>query len=133
MRKLDFLIAGTQKGGTTALHNYLKQNPDVFLSEKKELHFFDNETIDWQNPPYEKYHDAFKTASSRQKIGEATPIYTFWPDALARISKYNKDIKLIICLRNPTERAYSHWRMETSRQEEDLPFNLAIRHGRKWP
>lgn len=130
MKTIDFLIAGVQKGGTTALHNYLKQNPNVFLPERKELHFFDNETLDWQQPVYQNYHDFFKTARPNQSLGEATPIYTFWPNSLARIMKYNKDMKLIICLRNPTERAYSHWRMETSREKEDLSFSQAIRNGR---
>ena len=64
---LSFLICGTQKGGTTALAHYLKQHPEVALPETKELHFFDNESVDWSNPDYVAYHAAF-TNSDPQKI-----------------------------------------------------------------
>jgi len=131
MRKVDFLIAGVQKGGTTALHNYLTQNPFIFMPSKKELHFFDDETIKWNEVDYTDYHSNFDGACLNQKMGEATPIYTFWPHALERIAIYNKDIKLIICLRNPTERAYSAWSMVTSMQKEDMPFSVAIKQGRE--
>lgn len=129
-RKINFLIAGVQKGGTTALHSYLRKNSSIFMPERKELHFFDDETINWDNPDYSSLHEHFKTASLNQIIGEATPIYTFWPKSLKRIASYNKDIKLIICLRDPTERAYSAWSMVTSMQLEKLSFSAAIRDGR---
>ena len=130
MKKLSFLIAGVQKGGTTALWHFLSQHPQIYLSLHKELHFFDFERFDWESPPYEILHAEFAEASSRALWGEATPIYTFWPPSLARIASYNPDIKLIVVLRNPTERAYSQWGMARARGYETLPFGLAIREGR---
>jgi len=59
-------------------------------------------------------------------LGEATPSYMFWPESASRIKQYNRDMKLIVMLRNPVDRAYSHWNMERSREAESLPFSEAI-------
>jgi len=123
---LSFLICGTQKGGTTALAHYLKQHPEVGLPETKELHFFDNESVDWSNPDYGAYHAAF-TNSDPQKIrGEATPIYMYWEPSAERIWRYNPAMRLIVILRNPITRAYSHWSMERGRGAEQLSFGEAV-------
>ncbi|MET3527152.1 sulfotransferase domain-containing protein [Phenylobacterium koreense] len=128
--KIDFIIAGVQKAGTTALFDYLSDDPAYALPKTKEVHFFDDETIDWRNPDYAAYHAQFDW--SRPAIrGEATPIYIYWPNALERIAAYNPQIKLIIMLRDPVERAWSHWRMETSRGVEPHPFSWCIREGRQ--
>ncbi len=129
--KVNFLIAGVQKGGTSALHHFLSQHPSIILPKQKEIHFFDNEKIDWAAPPYEHYHSHFPSIRDEVIIGEATPIYTYWRPALARIHRYNPNMKLIVILRDPVARAYSHWRMETIRQAETLSFSQAIREGRK--
>ena len=130
-QKLDFLIVGTQKSGTTALDYFLRQNPSVQMPRnKKELHFFDNEKFDWDNPIYDDYHTHFDLFSNAKVRGEATPIYMFWPDSIERIRRYNPDLKLICILRNPSFRAFSHWRMECARNTEKLSFSDAIRIGR---
>lgn len=126
MRKVNFLIAGVQKGGTTALYKMLRQHPDIFLPDQKEVHFFDNEGIDWSLPNYNIYHEFFSNAENHQIMGEATPIYMFWKNSLKRIHAYNPNMKLIVSLRNPAERAYSHWKMEVSRDIETLAFLDAI-------
>lgn len=129
-RKIDFIIAGVQKAGTTALFDYLSDDPAYALSATKEVHFFDDESQDWSRPDYDAYHAQFDW--SRPAIrGEATPIYLYWPRALERIAAYNPKIKLIIMLRDPVERAWSHWRMETSRGVETHPFSWCIRQGRQ--
>ena len=51
--QISFLVAGVQKAGTTALHSYLQSHPGLFLPDTKELHFFNNENIDWAKPNYE--------------------------------------------------------------------------------
>ena len=58
-KKLDFLIAGVQKGGTTVLWHFLKQHPDLLFGSLKELHFFDDESMDWKNPDYSTLHKHF--------------------------------------------------------------------------
>ena len=122
---IDFFIAGVQKAGTTALHSILRTHPDVAMSKPKEIHFFDDETLDWSNPDYRCLRDNFPTGERRLK-GEATPIYSYWPKSLERIRNHNPRAKIIILLRHPSFRAHSHWRMETLRGNETLSFDQAI-------
>lgn len=126
---VSFLIAGAQKGGTTALYDYLRETPDIALSREKEPHFFDDDARDWAAPDYGAYHAQFDDPAGRP-CGEATPIYLYWPNCLERVRAYNPAMRLIIALRDPVERAWSHWRMEYARGPETLPFAQAIRGGR---
>ena len=128
--RVTFLIAGVQKGGTTALFDYLGDYGDIALSGAKELHFFDDESRDWAAPDYAAYEARFPDPAGRP-CGEATPIYSYWPGALARIAAYNPAIKLILMLRDPVARAWSHWRMETARGAETRSFGWCIRQGRQ--
>ncbi len=107
--RVDFLIAGVQKGGTFSLYRLLERHPEISLSKAKEVHFFDNGEIDWSSPRYGPYHRNFPRWREGQVRGEATPIYIYWPEALERIRTYNPDIKLILLLRDPIERTYSAW------------------------
>jgi hypothetical protein len=128
--RVAFLIAGVQKGGTTALFDYLAEEPGLALSAVKETHFFDDEARDWAAPDYGAYHAQFGPFDGRPR-GEATPIYTYWPGSLERIAAYNPAMKLIVVLRDPVERAWSHWRMEYARGAETRPFAWCIREGRQ--
>ena len=128
--RVTFMIVGVQKGGTTALFDYLGDDPDIALSDTKEVHFFDEDTHDWARPDYTDYHAHFP-AADRRPCGEATPIYSYWPNSLERIRAYNPAMKLIVVLRDPVERAWSHWRMEYSRGAETEPFAWCIRQGRQ--
>lgn len=129
--RIDFLVAGVQKGGTTALFDYLSEHPDLCLPACKEAHFFDDETgVDWAAPDYGPYHALFAGCRPGTLRGEATPIYLYWPDSAERIAAYNPGIRLILVFRDPVERAWSHWRMETARGAETLPFSACIREGR---
>lgn len=125
-----FIVAGVQKGGTTALFDYLGEEPGLVLSREKEAHFFDDETVDWAQPDYRAYHDRFPSGGGRLR-GEATPIYIYWPGSLERIRAYNPAMKLILVLRDPVERAWSHWKMEYARGAETEPFAWCIRQGRQ--
>jgi hypothetical protein len=127
---VNFLIAGVQKGGTTALFDYLADYPDVALSRVKEVHFFDDEAVEWRAPDYAAYHRNFPPADGRP-CGEATPIYLYWRGALERICAYNPAMRLILVLRDPVQRAWSHWRMEYARGAEREPFAWCIREGRQ--
>ena len=128
---VNFIVVGVQKAGTTAFFDYLGESPGVALSKVKEVHFFDDETVDWSQPDYGPYHAQFASAAPEAVCGEATPIYLYWPDSLARIAAYNPNIRLIVMLRDPVERAWSHWRMEYSRGVETHPFSWCIREGRQ--
>lgn len=138
-QKVSFLVAGVQKGGTTALDSYLRYHPEICMANKKEVHFFDNDN-NFQNnrdkSKYDLYHESFNSNFENLLLGESTPIYSYWKPAIQRIYNYNKKMKFIILLRNPIERAYSHWYKETknfySQQRksdkpmETLTFNQAI-------
>jgi hypothetical protein len=128
--RVAFLIAGVQKGGTTALFDYLTLEAGLSLSDEKEVHFFDDEDQDWTAPDTAAYHARFAPFDGRPR-GEATPIYLYWPNSLERIRAYNPTMKLIVVLRDPVERAWSHWRMEYARGAETQPFGWCIRQGRQ--
>lgn len=129
MNKLiDFLIMGAQKSGTTALAEFLNEHSAIQLSSKKELHFFDRDRHFKNNPVnYDWYHNYFDMNRNDQLLGEATPIYMYWKLAPKRIFEYNPNMKLIFILRNPIERAYSHWLMETKKGRENMLFERALR------
>ena len=128
--KVDFFVAGTQKAATTSMDAYLRAHPAIQMAARKEPHHFDNETIDWSRPDHSSLHAMFNFSVLDVIRGEATPIYTFWPPALARLQAYNPAARLIVLFRDPIQRAYSHWRMEMTRGAEKLEFSDAIRGGR---
>lgn len=130
--KVGFLIGGTQKGGTTALDSYLRIHPSVWMAKQKEVHFFDDEVrFREAKVDYSAYHAAFDLKPSGRLPGEATPIYMYWYAVPRRVWEYNPAMKWIIVLRNPIERAYSHWNMERSRGLESLPFFEAVKCERE--
>ena len=129
--RLYAILGGVQKAGTTTLFRYLAAHPQLAAPSRKETHFFDNETIDWDEPDYGILKGFYPAKMGERLAFDATPIYLFWPPSLARIRAHNADIRLIFLFRDPIERAWSHWRMETSRDAESLPFASAIRDGRQ--
>lgn len=129
--RIDFMIAGAQKGGTTALDAYLRTHDEVCMSNVKEVHYFDRRKYfrrRLHRPllTYGPYHKHFNPHPQHRVVGEATPDYLYWQDAPRRIWRYHPGIKLIFILRNPIERAYSHWQMNTRLVGETMPFMDAL-------
>lgn len=118
-----FLIVGAQKAGTTSLHAYLCEHPRVVPPVTKEVHFFDHEFhrgLGW-------YRAHFKRASEPGLLGgEATPYYLFHPLVPVRTATALPDCKLIVVLRNPIDRAFSHHNHERALGFEQLDFEAAI-------
>jgi hypothetical protein len=127
LKKLDFIVCGVQKAGTSTLHALLGTHPGIALPDKKELHFFDSAMVDWRAPDYRPYHAHFGAADPARLWGESTPVYLFRPEVLPRIRAYRADIKLIVVFRDPVDRAYSHWCMNIASGLETLPFAEAVR------
>lgn len=129
MKSLDFMIIGAQKSGTTALSHFLSQHPNLRMAQGKEVHLFDAEDFceEW-NPKEinERYAKHFVGADETAKWGEATPIYLYWSRIIPALKRYNPALKLIVILRDPTERAISHYEMEKSRGNEVLPLWRAL-------
>ena len=125
--KVDFICVGAQKAGTSALDYYLRQHPQLALAKRKEVHFFDHDAFfSTSRTNYRSYHRFFDPRLSSKLHGEITPIYMFWDQALERIKAYHSQVKLIAILRNPVDRAFSHWNMEVSRGKESRGFLEAI-------
>src|SRR6185295_14292982 len=97
--KVNFLVCGAHKGGTTALYAYLRAHPETRMSRPKELHFFDNDRHFKGGPPnYSRYHAFFPPSRGETVVGEATPNYMYWQAASRRIYDYNPAMKLIVIL-----------------------------------
>ena len=132
-RTVDFVVAGTQKGGTSALETYLREHPQVCMpANVKEVHYFDDDArFDAHDGDYSAYHGYFQPRATHRLLGDATPIYMYWEPAAARIHRYNPAMKFIVLLRNPVSRAYSHWNMEVKKRREMMPFEEAVRTERE--
>jgi hypothetical protein len=128
----NFLIIGAAKGGTTALHYYLKQHPQIYMSPVKETKFFvfEGEKVNYRGPGdleanrsvitnIQAYQAQFEKVTHEIAIGESSPIYLYSPKAPERIQHYIPNVKLIAILRNPADRAFSS-------------FLHLIRDGREW-
>jgi len=119
----NFIIAGVQKGGTTSLFSYLDQHPSLKLSRPKEVHFFDDDYSRGMRF-YKRY---FPLKWHKVQTGEASPYYIFHPLVAARIKENLPNAKIIIVLRNPILRAYSHFHMQKRTGKEPLEsFEAAI-------
>ena len=129
-QKLQFVIAGAQKAGTSTLDAILRHHPQIQMASVKETHFFDNETYDWSGTDFSELHALFSVDDDRLR-GESTPITLYWRPAIRRLHSYNPNIKLILLLRNPVSRTFAGWRKEFSAGRESLCFADAVRQGRK--
>lgn len=140
----DFFIVGAARAGTTTLYAYLDGHPNVFLPKEKEPMFLAVHGQDWspidnrtgQKAGYvvdtlSNYVDLFKTAGDGQLIGEASTWYLYYDQTTIRNIKeiYGSkasDVKIIILLRNPAQRAWSHYWLKRRNGEESLSFDQAI-------
>jgi len=127
--RIDFIIIGAQKSGTTSLDKYLRKHPTISMARNKEVHFFDNDqNFQGEIVDYDTYHSHFpKLDSETMLYGECTPSYLYMEKCADRIAKYNPNIKLIAVLRNPAERAFSQWLMQKKRGIENRTFEKCIR------
>lgn len=121
----DFFVLGAQKAGTTALHDWLVQQPDICLPTIKETHYFSHDDryrlgLDW-------YQRQFPANCPPDTVrGEVDPEYMFYGRAAERIRVLNPNPKFIFLLRQPLERAYSQYLMSVRRGYEDLSFAQAL-------
>lgn len=134
----NLFIVGGQKCGTTALAHFLSQHPEICLAEGKEAHVFDNPdfldekghvciTRDMLDKAYQA---KFTHANDERYLCDATPIYAYWQPILSALAHYQPEAKLIFMLRDPVERAMSHYTMERSRGLENRTMLQAfLREG----
>jgi hypothetical protein len=124
----DFVIIGAQKGGTSFLYHLLTLHPLVEPAARKELHFFDNpELFDYGAEWYQRCFPRLGSKDGQRSItGEATPYYLFDPPVAKRMAQMVPKARLIALLRNPIDRAYSHYQMQVKRGTEPRTFEEAI-------
>lgn len=131
---IDFIGIGASKAGTTWLGHMIGDHPELCMSEPKEVHFFNDRLafrsnllkpnytkgIDW----YRKYFQHCKPGSVK---GEITPRYFTDPVVPERIKALNPDVKILVCIRNPVDRIYSHYHFAKGfLQKEDRPMLRAV-------
>ena len=133
-RMPNFIVIGASKAGTTSLYEYLKQHPQIYMSPMKELRFFaiEGEKVDFCGPwdrieierysikTLEDYKNQFQGVTDEIAIGEASPWYLYSEKAPKSIKSYIPDAKLIAILRDPVDRAYSHFSMHVMNGREPL-------------
>jgi hypothetical protein len=132
----NYLIIGAQRCGTTSLYIYLVQHPDVKPCFMKETHYFDKKSsrsITWYQSffPLKNGSPASKRMEKRAITGEATPYYLFDPLVPERVYRKLPDVRLIILLRDPVERAYSHYQMNKRSGVEKRPFRVCVEQEMK--
>ncbi len=123
--KVDFIGIGVPRAGTTWLFKCLKEHPEICGSKYKETKFFQ------YNHLYEKglkyYASLFKSKKSCKASGEFSPSYFYSSKAAHRIKSHNRDVKFIICLRNPIIRAYSYYFHKKNKKLHNESFGTLIR------
>ncbi len=135
----NFLIVGAAKSGTSSLHNYLNQHPDVFMpsynttgDKVKEPRFLIKDLVEhklhygvWS---WEEYQSLFDSVEEEKAIGESTVLYLYYHNhAIKNIKKYLGDnVKIIIMLRNPIDRAYSAFNHVSRGFKEQYTFEEAL-------
>ena len=123
------LIVGAQKAGTTTLHRLLESHPRIFTPRKpQEIHFFDLDEnfrrgLSW-------YRAKFAAWSGEPIVFQTSPLYLYEPAAPERIARFCPEVRIIVLLREPVARAYSHFRHEVRFGWESLPFAEALRRER---
>jgi hypothetical protein len=136
----NLIIVGAARSGTTSLHRYLDQHPQIFMSKPKETNFFcfKNNTPPLNGPfddfflkkcivNQKDYEDLFIPVREGIIIrGESSPCYLQYPSTAKNIKKTIPDCKIIISLRDPIERCFSHFRLLTKLGHETLTFEEAL-------
>ena len=137
----NFLIVGAAKSGTTSLWQYLIQHPDVFMPDIKETFFFVSsiyQRLSPRDPQYEllrrqtvcrfeDYLANFRAARNQKAVGEAsTPYLYYHAVAIPEIRKYLGEVRIIIILRNPVDRAFSAYTFDRRDGSENLPFEECL-------
>ncbi|MDJ1172835.1 sulfotransferase family protein [Roseofilum capinflatum] len=140
----NFLLIGAAKAGTTSLYYYLKQHPEIYVPSgySKEPDFFalEGEPLEYPGPEgtfkmndrvtdLDTYRSLFDPVTTQKAIGEASTVYIYSEKAPERIQHYIPDVKLIAILRDPVERAFSHylyWASQGFEPHTNFDFNQAI-------
>lgn len=141
MRLPTFIIAGGRRCGTTSLYHWLKAHPEIWVHPETDTAYFIDDILvgrtqwldgkidftQWeQNHSLEDYVQLFSGGTNHKAIGEKSADLLFWKEAHPRLANILQDVKIVIQLRNPIDRAWSHYWNEVGKNRENLPFEKAI-------
>lgn len=134
-KRPNFIVSGFPKCGSTALHYYLDEHPEIFMPKQKELHFFTNHILGKQNKgpgdkeikktqikTLEAYSNCYQDIKNEIAIGDASPSYINYPSEFNQIKKELNNPKVIILLRDPIKRAHSNYLHLVRAYRETLSF-----------
>jgi len=130
IKKTNMFLIGAPRCGTTSLYHYLKQHPDIFLPSRKELHYFSYPEV---SDTYYRvdfitdiktYLDFYSLAKDEKILGDISPSYLHYYKSAERIKAFNPDAKIVIILRNPIERAISHYLLDVRQGYQKNQFIL---------
>lgn len=129
----NFFIVGAPKAGTTSLYRYLQAHPEIFLPGLKEPHFFTSirrsdpyGNLYWPVIDERHYLNLFRRATGAKAVGEASSSYLVTEEAACRIQSKVPKAKIIALLRDPIERAFSHYLMDVGFGVQPVPFYEAV-------
>ncbi len=125
----DFVVIGVQRAGTTSLFRDLKRHPQVIAASTKEVHYFDyhhGRGQRWYRAHFPHRRTLVAHPGAQPVTGEATPNYLFHPHAPRWVGTELPQTRLIVVLRDPVQRAYSHWKLNRRIGLEDLSFTEAV-------
>lgn len=135
-----FIISGVRRGGTTSLYYAIRQHPEIYLYPHSELNYFVEEELRgrrWHNEPadpdhWERHHSVedyaalFTHDTGARAVGHKGADLLFWHPAHGRIARFVPDARFIFTLRNPVNRAWSHYWAERAKGRETLSFEEAL-------
>ena len=135
MKRPDFFIIGAFKSGTTAMYEYLRRHPQLYLPEVKEPMYFGSDlTPRYRRMTEDEYLALFAPAADHQRAGEASPWYLYSESAAAEIREFAPSAQAIVLLRNPVDVMYAqHGQLVFNRREDitDFPSALAAEDDRR--
>lgn len=133
----NLFIVGAAKSATTSFHDYLSQHPDINMSSVKEPNFFateelSNDNLYYSGAPLVKSNDEYESLFIKKDIfkirGESSVSYLFYPGVANRLKEYNDKSKVLIFLRNPIQRAFSHYLMDFTAGYFNTSFSELIKN-----
>lgn len=140
-KKVDFFIVGAPKCGTTSLSRYLDRHEEIFFSKPKEVNFFSGDEIRNQKLYYQEstvstladYESVFSEGTPGNIFGEGSVSYLYYSNVPQKIKNYNTNAKIIIVLRDPVDRAYSHYLMDRRLGYVENEISTIFKNPSKYP
>lgn len=127
---INFIGIGAARSGTTWIYECLKEHPGICFSNKKETYFFDNDSEYQKGMDY--YASFFSDCPEQSVKGEYCATYLSSPEAAQRIKQHFSEVKILVCLRDPIQRVYSHYLYDKAEKRIDLDFRSALEKDEKY-